>query len=301
MFSPRPGTAAAEMVDDFVPAEVVKERFARLEELVNRHAEEHHAARVGRVEEILVEGPSKKDPNVVSGRTRQNKLVHVAAPAGETLAPGTFADVRITTAADHWLRGELLEVTADRAATPHPHPGHRRVGTTESRRITHLALVGPTASGKSALGLEVARALGDVEIVSIDSMQIYRGMDIGTAKPSPAEQARGARTISSTSPIRGRTGRSRASRPKRARAVADIEARGKRALLLGGTGLYVQAVVDDLRFPGEDLELRAELAARAADPDGLAAAYRELERMRPGRGRHASSRRTRAGSCARSR
>ncbi len=112
IFSPRPGTTAAEMVDDFVPAEVVKERFARLEALVNRHSEEHHAARVGRVEEILVEGPSKKDPNVVSGRTRQNKLVHVDAPADGSLRAGTFADVRITSAADHWLRGDLLGVTA---------------------------------------------------------------------------------------------------------------------------------------------------------------------------------------------
>jgi len=83
---------------------------------VNRHAELHHAARVGQIEEILVEGPSKKDPDVISGRTRQNKLVHVAAAPGEggrdTLRPGTFADVRITAAADHWLRGELLQVTA---------------------------------------------------------------------------------------------------------------------------------------------------------------------------------------------
>ncbi|MGZ6979664.1 MAG: TRAM domain-containing protein, partial [Acidimicrobiia bacterium] len=101
---------------DFVPAEVVRERFARLEQLVNAHAEAHHAARVGRVEEILVEGPSKKDPNVFSGRTRQNKLVHVAAPDGGMLPPGTFADVRITAAADHWLRGEVLHVTA--AAQP---------------------------------------------------------------------------------------------------------------------------------------------------------------------------------------
>src|SRR5207248_766874 len=53
----------------------------------------------------------------------------------------------------------------------------------------HLAIVGPTASGKSALALEVARALGDVELVSVDSMQVYRGLDIGTAKPSAAERA----------------------------------------------------------------------------------------------------------------
>jgi tRNA-2-methylthio-N6-dimethylallyladenosine synthase len=113
-FSPRPGTVAAEMVDDFVPDEVVRERFARLEALVTEHAERKHAARVGKVEEILVEGPSKRDPDVVSGRTRQNKLVHVAPPAegSEALTPGAFADVRITSAADHWLRGELLAVTA---------------------------------------------------------------------------------------------------------------------------------------------------------------------------------------------
>ncbi|HEY3722468.1 MAG TPA: tRNA (N6-isopentenyl adenosine(37)-C2)-methylthiotransferase MiaB [Acidimicrobiia bacterium] len=112
VFSPRPGTAAAEMVDDFVAPEVVRERFARLEALVQCHAEERHAARVGRVEEILVEGPSKRDPDVASGRTRQNKLVHVDAPGGVRLTAGTFADVRITAAADHWLRGELVAVTA---------------------------------------------------------------------------------------------------------------------------------------------------------------------------------------------
>ncbi len=113
-FSPRPGTAAAEMVDDFVPDEVVRERFARLEALVTEHAERHHAARVGRVEEILIEGPSKRDPDVLSGRTRQNKLVHVAPPADarDRMTSGAFADVRITAAADHWLRGELLAVTA---------------------------------------------------------------------------------------------------------------------------------------------------------------------------------------------
>src|SRR5262249_8543528 len=54
--------------------------------------------------------------------------------------------------------------------------------------VTHLGLVGPTASGKSALALGAAHALGDVEIVSLDSMQVYRGLDIGTAKPSPAER-----------------------------------------------------------------------------------------------------------------
>src|SRR4051794_142707 len=110
VFSPRPGTEAAERVDDYVPHDVAAERFERLTVVVERSAVQRHAARVGRVEEILAEGPSKKDPAVTSGRTRQNKLVHVAA--GVPLPAGTVADVRITSAGAHFLRGELVEVKA---------------------------------------------------------------------------------------------------------------------------------------------------------------------------------------------
>ena len=109
VFSPRPGTQAAEMTDRFVPAEVVAERFERLRVVVERSALARHEARVGRVEEVLVEGPSRKDPALLTGRTRQNKLVHFWA---EPLAPGTFADVRVTAAAPHHLRGDLVAVTA---------------------------------------------------------------------------------------------------------------------------------------------------------------------------------------------
>src|SRR5581483_8323201 len=82
VFSPRPGTEAATMVDEFVPAEVTRERMARLTEVVERHALERHRARVGREETILVEGPSKTNAAAWSGRTRQNKLVHFEPPAG---------------------------------------------------------------------------------------------------------------------------------------------------------------------------------------------------------------------------
>jgi tRNA-2-methylthio-N6-dimethylallyladenosine synthase len=109
VFSPRPGTEAADFADRFVPRDVAAERFARLKVVVERSALFKHQARVGRVEEVLVEGPSRKDPAVLTGRTRQNKLVHFAA---QPLAPGTFAEVRVTTAAPHHLTGELVEVTA---------------------------------------------------------------------------------------------------------------------------------------------------------------------------------------------
>jgi len=111
VFSPRPGTQAAAMVDRYVPADVVADRFERLKVVVERSALARHQARVGRTEEVLVEGPSKKDPAVATGRTRQNKLVHFPVD-GALPAAGSFASVRVTSAAAHFLRGDLVEVTA---------------------------------------------------------------------------------------------------------------------------------------------------------------------------------------------
>jgi tRNA dimethylallyltransferase len=116
----------------------------------------------------------------------------------------------------------------------------------------------------------VASQLGDVELVSVDSMQVYRGMDIGTAKPSAAEQAEVphhlldlADPAEDFSVARFQTAADE--------AITAIEARGRRALLVGGTGLYVRAVVDRLTVPGEWPDLRAELDAEAAatGTDGL--------------------------------
>jgi tRNA dimethylallyltransferase len=111
-------------------------------------------------------------------------------------------------------------------------------------------------------------------------MQVYRRLDIGTAKPTAAERAAVPHhVIDVVEPtddwsVVAHQGAARA-------AVADIAERGKRALLVGGTGLYVQAVVDDLRFPQEDPDLRAELEAWTAEPGGIAAAYAELTRRDP--------------------
>jgi len=110
VFSPRPGTRAAAMVDAFVPDHVVAERFERLRVVVERTALAKHQARVGRLEEVVVEGPSKRDPSLVTGRTGQNKLVHFTAPSDGTPVEGTYASVRVTGAAPHHLRGEWVEV-----------------------------------------------------------------------------------------------------------------------------------------------------------------------------------------------
>jgi tRNA-2-methylthio-N6-dimethylallyladenosine synthase len=114
VFSPRPGTEAAAWVDDFLPQAVTAERMRRLTAVVERSALARHEARVGRKEEVLVEGPSKKDATMTTGRTRQNKLVHFRAP-GDGLRPGAFAEVTVDSAAPHFLRGSFVRKTADPA------------------------------------------------------------------------------------------------------------------------------------------------------------------------------------------
>jgi len=114
IFSPREGTEAALLLADHperaVDPSVIGERFERLRVVVERSALAKHRARVGRVEEVVVEGPSKRDPSVLSGRTTQNKLLHFTSE--RPLRPGTIATAEVTSAGPHFLRGELIEVLA---------------------------------------------------------------------------------------------------------------------------------------------------------------------------------------------
>jgi tRNA-2-methylthio-N6-dimethylallyladenosine synthase len=113
VFSPRPGTEAADMEREFVDPAVAGERFQRLRVVVERSSLQRNEARVGRFEEVLVQGPSKKDPAVTTGRTRQNKLLHFRAP--HPVRPGSYAVVEVTRGAPHHLMGELVEVVAEPA------------------------------------------------------------------------------------------------------------------------------------------------------------------------------------------
>lgn len=131
----------------------------------------------------------------------------------------------------------------------------------------HLVLVGPTASGKSAVALELARrrrARGElVELVSMDSMAVYRGMDIGTTTPTPQERAEVPHhMVDLVDPDQEF---SVAAMVRAARSVlAELEQRGGLAVVVGGTGLYVQALVDDLDVPGRWPDVLAQLEA---EPD----------------------------------
>jgi tRNA-2-methylthio-N6-dimethylallyladenosine synthase len=129
VFSPREGTEAATMIDDFVAPEVVKERMTRLTELVEEIGKRKHAARLGCLEEVLVDGPSKTDPAMWSGRTRHNKLLHFAPATGAdsgdvsvqagraSVQGGDLVHVRVTKTAPHWMRGDLVGMVR---------PGRRR-------------------------------------------------------------------------------------------------------------------------------------------------------------------------------
>ena len=135
-----------------------------------------------------------------------------------------------------------------------------------------LALLGPTASGKSDLAVAIARrriAAGHpTELVAIDAFTVYRGMDVATAKPDPADRDEVPHhMVDVCDPWEELTV---ADFQRRARtAIADVRGRGATPLLVGGSGLYWRAVVDDLRFPPTDAVVRAAIEARwSGDPHG---------------------------------
>jgi tRNA dimethylallyltransferase len=141
-----------------------------------------------------------------------------------------------------------------------------------------VAVVGPTATGKTALAVQLASRLGG-EVVNADSMQLYRGMDIGTAKPTPAERGGVPHHLLDLWHVREPA--SVAEYARRAREVIDrLRADGVVPLLVGGSGLYVRAVLDDLEFPGTDPAVRARLERELA-AEGSAALHARLAGVDP--------------------
>src|SRR5690606_29284533 len=132
------------------------------------------------------------------------------------------------------------------------------------RRPPAIALMGPTASGKSALALAWAERHGG-EVVSVDSALVYRGLDIGAAKPGPAEQARVPHHLLDLRDPWQAYSAAEFARDARA-AIDDIVARGRLPILAGGTGLYFRALLRGLAgMPGTDAGMRAVLEREAAE------------------------------------
>jgi tRNA dimethylallyltransferase len=155
---------------------------------------------------------------------------------------------------------------------------------------TVVAIVGPTAAGKSALSIALAHAL-DGEVVNADSMQLYRGMDIGTAKLTPEEREGVPHHVLDIWDVTQPASVAEYQRLARD-AVDEILARGRVPLVVGGSGLYVRAVLEEFEFPGTDPDLRARLEAElvAVGPAPLYERLRAVDpvaaqRILPGNGR----------------
>ncbi|MEA2451956.1 MAG: tRNA dimethylallyltransferase [Actinomycetota bacterium] len=152
------------------------------------------------------------------------------------------------------------------------------------------ALVGPTAVGKTDLSLQLAERL-NAEIVSVDSMQVYEGMDIGTAKVSPEDQARVPHHLLDIRPP-GHDLTVAEFQSLARTAIEEISTRGKLPLLVGGSGLYLRAVIDELEFPARSLEVREalEFEAEKLGAEALHERLREVDpkaaaRIEPGNAR----------------
>ncbi|WP_370644363.1 tRNA (adenosine(37)-N6)-dimethylallyltransferase MiaA [Nesterenkonia sp. LB17] len=141
-----------------------------------------------------------------------------------------------------------------------------------------IVLVGPTASGKSALGIDLAERL-DGEIINADSMQLYRGMDIGTAKVTQDEAGAVPHHLLDVLDVTEEASVADFQDQAR-RIIGEIRARGKTPIMVGGSGLYVRAVIDVIEFPPTDAELRSRLTLRL-DDEGAAPLRQELRELDP--------------------
>ncbi|MGI8433805.1 MAG: tRNA (adenosine(37)-N6)-dimethylallyltransferase MiaA [Nocardioidaceae bacterium] len=142
-----------------------------------------------------------------------------------------------------------------------------------------VAIMGPTAAGKSDLAVQLARALGG-EVVNGDSMQLYRGMDIGTAKLPVMERAGVPHHLLDVLDV-GEPATVRQFQMWARHAIVDCLARGRTAIVVGGSALYLRAVLDQLDFPATDAGLRADLEQQL-ERNGPAALYQELQHRDPG-------------------
>ncbi|MFE7604083.1 tRNA (adenosine(37)-N6)-dimethylallyltransferase MiaA [Brachybacterium paraconglomeratum] len=141
-----------------------------------------------------------------------------------------------------------------------------------------IAVVGATATGKSDLAIALARQL-DGEVINADALQLYRGMDIGTAKVTPDERAGVPHHLLDVLEVTEEASVSAYQRDAR-EAIAAIRSRRRTPILVGGSGLYVRAVLDDIEFPPTDAALRERLEQRIAQ-EGTEALHRELAASDP--------------------
>ncbi len=240
IYSKREGTPAAKIVDN-TPREVIQKRFDSLLEVVQEQAYLANQSEKGSIVDVLIEGVSKKDNQIICGKSPKNQTVHAHIPEGKSINDyiGSIVPMKIDEAKTWYLKGTFL----DKALVLEP---------LSCLHQPLIVIAGPTASGKSDLAQDIAEAL-DGFIISADSMQVYRGMDIGTGKVLEDDRRvvhYGLDIVDPDKPY------SVALFQTYARKIIDKHALSdQRILLCGGTGFYIRAVVDDYDFPkGEQID-----------------------------------------------
>lgn len=171
----------------------------------------------------------------------------------------------------------MLSVTEPLASAGNVMPGEG------GRAARVVSIVGPTASGKTGLGIAIARRLAErgerAEIVNADAYQMYRGMDIGTAKPTAEEQAAVPHHLIDIIDPDDTMTVARFQQLAR-RTIAELQSRGIRPILVGGSGLYARAAIDDISFPGTDPKIRERLERRELE-EGAGVLFEELRAKDP--------------------
>lgn len=264
-YSPRPGTVSAKMKDNVTPAEK-KRREEEINDILKATALENNKKYLDNEVEILVEGINKRGKYYGKTSSYQTVLARPAKKADKKLI-GTFAKVRIKEILPFALEGDL--VTESKTGS--------KINLKSKPKV--LVILGTTSAGKTSVGVKLAAKLNG-EIISADSRQVYKGMDIGTGKDLKEYKVGGKKIkyhlIDVVSP---KAEFDLAKYQKLASAaIKDVLKRGKLPIIVGGSGLYLQAIVDDYKLSSvkPDLEKRTALEKFSA-----AELFSKLEKLKP--------------------
>lgn len=254
-YSPRPGTVSAKMKDNVTPTEK-KRREEEINTILKATALENNKKYLGNEVEILVEGINKRGKYYGKTSTYQTVLARSNKKADKKLI-GTFAKVKITEILPFALEGDLVEETKPKV----------------------LVILGTTSAGKTSLGVKLATEFNG-EIISADSRQVYKGMDIGTGKDLKEYKVDGKKIkyhlIDVVSP---KTEFDLAKYQKLAlKAIKDVLSRGKLPTIVGGSGLYLQAIVDNYKLSSVKPNLEKRVALEKSSAAEL---FIELEKLKP--------------------
>ncbi|MCF7835941.1 MAG: tRNA (adenosine(37)-N6)-dimethylallyltransferase MiaA [Candidatus Marinimicrobia bacterium] len=238
-YSPRPGTVSATKMEDTVSHKEKERRRLTLTKILEKTALEHNKKLVGQEIKVLVD--SKKG-NKFFGRSEGNKVIEMIEVEPNSLEIGKFFNVKITEASAWKLKGKIV---------------HPKI----------IIVLGPTASGKSDLAVDIACEFGNMEIISADSRQVYKGMDIGSGKITKKEMKNIPHHLLDVVTPAKKIFTAGDFKKLSQKAIDEILDKGKTPIVCGGTGFYIHALFNEFDTTGiePDWKLREKLEKKNTD------------------------------------